>query len=185
MRLGRAGGPKTPGEDPPAVATGHLGHLAGCSDADTRGPHLSGAQGPAIHRVFLHESGGYGAPPCRENLRTMTSGSALRVFRFSSSQGRLPDARRDGNGRQQVYQGPGSLGHGSGLLQPVLVFQWENPGACHDAIYGSALFSLAAREGMGNLITVIVFFGIGTWPHCRRGRRDNIFVLQGLQGRAG
>lgn len=36
---------------------------------------------------------------------------------------------------------------------------------------------------MGNLIAGMVFFGIGTWPHCRRGRRDNILILQGSQGR--
>lgn len=36
---------------------------------------------------------------------------------------------------------------------------------------------------MGNLVAGMVFFGIGTWPHCRRGRRDNILILQGSQGR--
>jgi hypothetical protein len=38
------------------------------------------AQNPAPYRVFLHESGGYGVPPCVENLRTMTSGSTKGSF---------------------------------------------------------------------------------------------------------
>jgi hypothetical protein len=38
---------------------------------------------------------------------------------------------------------------------------------------------------MGNLNAGMVLFGIGTWPHCRRGMRNNIFFLQGLQGRSG
>lgn len=38
---------------------------------------------------------------------------------------------------------------------------------------------------MGNLIAGMVFFGIGTWPYWRRGRKDNLFVAQGLQGRSG
>lgn len=125
MRIGRTGGPKTPGEDPPAVATGHLGHLAGCSDVDTRGPHLLGAQGPALHWIFLHESGGYGAPPCCENLRTMTSSSAQGSLGLCTQlcwQGRLADARKRRKWPPATLPGARKHSTCSGLLEMVLVF---------------------------------------------------------------
>lgn len=85
----------------------------------------------------------------------------------------------------KVTGGPEAIRHALACLRWCLSSDGKTLACVMNAIYGSALFSLTARNGMGNLIAGTVFFGISTWPYCRRGRKDNLFVQQGLQGRSG